>query len=162
MVSIKYGPNRPHVVIDGQPAITTTPEIPASIVPKLYEHFKDAEKVRYNIDEKTLALLTMAIPNDLLNRVDRKSTTKELWDELEKQFQGTENSIQEKLNQCIGAYEGFKDLQGESLADAYSRFNIILNDLGRNGLHKTTSEINYKFFAESESRMGSLRNQSPD
>ena len=90
MVSIKYGPNRPHAVIDGQPAITTTPEIPASIVPKLYEHFKDAEKARYNIDEKTLALLIMTIPNDLFNRVDSKSTTKELWDELEKQFQGTE------------------------------------------------------------------------
>ncbi|KAJ9545160.1 hypothetical protein OSB04_024867 [Centaurea solstitialis] len=87
----------------------------------------------------------MAIPNDLFNRVDSRKTAKELWDELEKQFQGTGRSIQAKLNQAIGAYEGFKALEGETLADSYSRFNIILNDLRRNGMHKSTSEINFKF-----------------
>ncbi|KAJ9561534.1 hypothetical protein OSB04_006694, partial [Centaurea solstitialis] len=60
-------------------------------------------------------------------------------------FQGTERSIQAKLNQAIGAYEGFKALEEETLADSYSRFNIILNDLRRNGMHKSTSEINFKF-----------------
>ncbi|KAJ9566733.1 hypothetical protein OSB04_002699 [Centaurea solstitialis] len=71
------------------------------------------------LDDKALTFLTMAIPNDLFNRVDSRNTAKELWDELEKQFQGTKRSIQAKLNQAIGAYEGFKALEGETLADSY-------------------------------------------
>ena len=99
----------------------------------------------FDIDNKALTLLTMAIPNALFGRVDSRDTTKALWDELKKQFQGTEKSIQARANQLIGAYEGFKALEGETIADSYSRFNIILNDRRRNGVQKTNSEINYKF-----------------
>ncbi|KAJ9544638.1 hypothetical protein OSB04_024345 [Centaurea solstitialis] len=112
---------------------------------KTFRHYNELEKSRAEIDDKALTFLTMAIPNDLFNRVDSRKTAKELWDELEKQFQGTERSIQGKLNQAIGAYEGFKALEGETLADSYSQFNIILNDLRRNGMNKSTSEINFKF-----------------
>ncbi|KAJ9544950.1 hypothetical protein OSB04_024657 [Centaurea solstitialis] len=76
---------------------------------------------------------------------DSRNTAKELWNKLEKQFQGTERSIQGKLNQAIRAYEGFKALEGKTLVDSYSRLNIILNDLRRNGMQKSTSEINFKF-----------------
>ncbi|KAJ9553183.1 hypothetical protein OSB04_017228 [Centaurea solstitialis] len=101
----------------------------------------------------------MAIPIDLFNRVDSRNTAKELLDELEKQFQGTERSIQAKLNQAIGAYEGFKALEGETLADSYSRFNIILNDLRRNGMNKSTSEINFNGNLQSSSAVVTLQCQ---
>ncbi|KAJ9561622.1 hypothetical protein OSB04_006782 [Centaurea solstitialis] len=145
MVSIQEGPIRPYVDVPGTPETATTPAIEPRRVFKLFRHFNEVEKIRAELDEKALTLLTMAIPNDLFNRVDSRNTAKELWDELEKQFQGTERSIQAKLNQAIGAYEGFKALEGETLADSYSRFNIILNDLRRNGMQKSTSEINFKF-----------------
>ncbi|KAJ9545044.1 hypothetical protein OSB04_024751 [Centaurea solstitialis] len=145
MVSIQEGPIRPYVDVPGTPETATTPAIEPRRVFKLFRHFNEVEKIRAELDEKALTLLTMAIPNDLFNRVDSRNTAKELWDELEKQFQGTERSIQAKLNQAIGAYEGFKALEGETLDDSYSRFIIILNDLRRNGMQKSTSEINFKF-----------------
>ncbi|KAJ9538938.1 hypothetical protein OSB04_031671 [Centaurea solstitialis] len=145
MVSIQEGPIRPYVDVLGTPETATTPAIEPRRVFKLFRHFNEVENIRAELDEKALTSLTMAIPNDLFNRVDSRNTAKELWDELEKQFQGTERSIQAKLNQAIGAYEGFKALEGETLADSYSRFNIILNDLRRNGMQKSTSEINFKF-----------------
>ncbi|KAJ9567060.1 hypothetical protein OSB04_003026 [Centaurea solstitialis] len=145
MVSIQEGPIKPYIDIPGTPETATTPAIEPRRVFKLFRHYNELEKIRAELDDKALTLLTMAIPNDLFNRVDSRNTAKELWDELEKQFQGTERSIQAKLNQAIGAYEGFKALEGETLADSYSRFNIILNDLRRNGMHKSTSEINFKF-----------------
>ncbi|KAJ9544645.1 hypothetical protein OSB04_024352 [Centaurea solstitialis] len=145
VVSIQEGPIRPYVDVPGTPETATTPAIEPRRVFKLFRHFNEVEMIRAELDEKALTLLTMAIPNDLFNRVDSRNTSKELWDELEKQFQGTERSIQAKLNQPIGAYEGFKALEGETLADSQSRFNIILNDLRRNGMQKSTFEINFKF-----------------
>ncbi|KAJ9544963.1 hypothetical protein OSB04_024670 [Centaurea solstitialis] len=145
MVSIQEGPIKPYIDIPGTPETATTPAIEPRRVFKLFRHYNELEKIRAELDDKALTLLTMAIPNDLFNRVDSRNTAKELWDELEKQFQGTERSIQAKLNQAIGAYKGFKALEGETLADSYSRFNIILNDLRRNGMQKSTSEINFKF-----------------
>ncbi|KAJ9557345.1 hypothetical protein OSB04_011959 [Centaurea solstitialis] len=145
MVSIQEGPIKPYVDVPGTPETATTPAIEPRRVFKLFRHFNELEKIRAELDEKALTLLTMAIPNDLFNRVDSRNTAKELWDELEKQFQGTERSIQAKLNQAIGAYEGFKALEGETLVDSYSRFNIILNYLRRNGMQKSTSDINFKF-----------------
>ncbi|KAJ9544347.1 hypothetical protein OSB04_024054 [Centaurea solstitialis] len=145
MTSIQEGPIKPFIDIPGTPETATTPAIEPRRVYKLFRHYNELEKIRAEIDDKALTFLTMAIPNDLFNRVDSRKTAKELWDELEKQFQGTERSIQAKLNQAIGAYEGFKALEGETIADSYSRFNIILNDLRRNGMHKSTSEINFKF-----------------
>ncbi|KAJ9542451.1 hypothetical protein OSB04_028957 [Centaurea solstitialis] len=145
MVSIQEGPIKPYIDIPGTPETATTPAIEPRRVFKLFRHYNELEKIRAELDDKALTLLTMAIPNDLFNRVDSRNTAKELWDELEKQFQGTERYIQAKLNQAIGAYEGFKALEGETLADSYSRFNIILNDLRRNGMQKSTSEINFKF-----------------
>ncbi|KAJ9544650.1 hypothetical protein OSB04_024357 [Centaurea solstitialis] len=145
MVSIQEGPIKPYIDIPGTPETATTPAIEPRRVFKLFRHYNELEKIRAELDDKALTFLTMAIPNDLFNRVDSRNTAKELWDELEKQFQGTERSIQAKLNQAIRAYEGFKALEGETLTDSYSRFNIILNDLRRNGMNKSTSEINYKF-----------------
>ncbi|KAJ9561608.1 hypothetical protein OSB04_006768 [Centaurea solstitialis] len=135
------GPINPFIDIPGTPETATTPAFEPRRVYKLFRHYNELEKIRAEIDDKALTFLTMAIPNDLFNRVDSRKTAKELWDELEKQFQGMERSIQAKLNQAIG----FKALEGETLADSYSRFNIILNDLRRNGMHKSTSEINFKF-----------------
>ncbi|KAI3715256.1 hypothetical protein L6452_22229 [Arctium lappa] len=82
--------------------------------------------------------------NDIFNRVDSRESGKDIWEELEKQFQGSAKSIKTKRNQSINTYEGFKAKEWKSLREAYDRYNIILNDLRRNGVQKFESEINIK------------------
>ncbi|KAI3758426.1 hypothetical protein L6452_05987 [Arctium lappa] len=60
-------------------------------------------------------------------RVDSRDSAKEMWDELERQFQGTDRSIQAKLNQSINAYEGFHAKEGEALEDV----NDIISTLSQ-------------------------------
>lgn len=115
MKSIKEGPNEPYITIPRTPSIDTTPAIVESRIPKPFEYYNETEKARADIDCQALTLLTMAIPNDLYNRVDSRESAKAIWDELEKQLQGTKRSVKAKLNQCINAYEGFKAKEGESL-----------------------------------------------
>ncbi|KAI3770503.1 hypothetical protein L6452_01638 [Arctium lappa] len=114
-------------------------------VPKPYQYFTEKQKEHYKTDEEALIYLTMAIPNDIYNRVDSRNSAKEVWDELSRQFEGSEVSIQAKQNLCINAYEGFHAKEGETLLETYNKYNIILNDLRRNNISKSASEINYKF-----------------
>ncbi|KAI3718364.1 hypothetical protein L6452_19231 [Arctium lappa] len=145
MESITSGPVNPMIRVSGQAATDTSPEILDRFVPRLYEYFSEREKELYKIDEEDLIFLTMAIPNNIYNCVDRRTSAKEIWNELARQFEGSEASIQDKQNLCINAYEGFHAKEGETLLDTYNRYNIILNDLRRNNITKSASEINYKF-----------------
>ncbi|KAI3715269.1 hypothetical protein L6452_22244 [Arctium lappa] len=145
MKYITEGPVQPVVTVPGRAATDTSLEIPVRYVSKPYQNYSEREKELHKIDEEALIYLTMAIPNDIYNIVDSRESVKAMWDELERQFQGTERSIQSKLNQSINAYEGFHAMEGEALVDTYTRFNVILNDLRRNGMNKSVSEINYKF-----------------
>ncbi|XP_024963255.1 uncharacterized protein LOC112503447 [Cynara cardunculus var. scolymus] len=109
------------------------------------QYYTETEKERVIIDKKALTYMLMAIPNELFNRVDSRGSVKELWDEFEQQMLGSEKSIQTWMNQCISAYEGFRARENETITESYNRFNVILNDLRRNGIQKSMSEINYKF-----------------
>ncbi|KAI3669098.1 hypothetical protein L6452_40321 [Arctium lappa] len=145
MKSIIAGLVDPVLTVPGQVATDTSPVIPVRYVPKPYQYYREGEKELAKIDEEALIYLTMAISNDIYNRVDSRESAKAMWDELERQFQGTERSIQDKLNQSINAYEGFHAKEGEALIDTYNRFNVIMNDRRRNRMNKSISEINYKF-----------------
>ncbi|KAI3685663.1 hypothetical protein L6452_34918 [Arctium lappa] len=145
MKAIINGPDIPMITVKGQPATDSSPEILGREVPKPYEFFNEKQKEHYKIEEETLIYLTMAIPNDIYNRVDSQSTAKAISDELAKEFEGSEAFIQAKQNLCINACEGFHAKEGELLLDTYSRYNIILNDLRRNNIAKSASVINYKF-----------------
>ncbi|KAI3669326.1 hypothetical protein L6452_40558 [Arctium lappa] len=128
MESIINGLVNPMIKVQDQAETETSPEIPDRFVPKPYQYFTEKQKEQYKTDEKALIYLTMAILNDIYNR-----------------FEGSEASIQAKQNLCINAYEGFHAKEGETLLETYNRYNIILNDLRRNNISKSTSEINYKF-----------------
>ncbi|KAI3715345.1 hypothetical protein L6452_22324 [Arctium lappa] len=93
MESITYGPVNPMIRVPGQAETETSPEIFDRFVPKPYQYFSEKEKDLYKIDEEALIYLTMAIPNDIYNRVDSRNSAKEVWDELARQFEGSEASI---------------------------------------------------------------------
>ncbi|KAI3697652.1 hypothetical protein L6452_30747 [Arctium lappa] len=145
MDSILNGPHFPHVTVARIPATDTNPEIPERIVGRNPIQYSDTDRELVERDATALTYLIMAIPNDIFNRVDSRESAKDIWDELEKQFMGSVKSVKTKRNQSINAYEGFKAKEGESLREAYDRYNIILNDLRRNGVQKSESEINFKF-----------------
>ncbi|XP_024963600.1 uncharacterized protein LOC112503844 [Cynara cardunculus var. scolymus] len=144
MKSIK---NRPHISYMDLPEQTTAVGIvvPASKIKKDPQYYTETEKQRVLIDKKVLTYMLMAIPNELFDRVDSRGSAKELWDELEKQMLESEKSIQTRMNQCISAYEGFRARENETITESYNRFNVFLNDLRRNSIKKSMSEINYKF-----------------
>ena len=75
---------------------------------KLYDKYTPTPKKHAVIDERALALLTMAIPNDMYARVDNLTSAKEVWDETELQLQGGESALESEKEIAISAYEGSK------------------------------------------------------
>ncbi|KAI3672509.1 hypothetical protein L6452_38598 [Arctium lappa] len=76
MNSIIDGPVQPVVTIPGQAATDTSTEIPVRYVPRPYQYYSEREKELHKIDEEALIYLTMAIPNDIYNRVDSRESAK--------------------------------------------------------------------------------------
>ncbi|KAI3745751.1 hypothetical protein L6452_08158 [Arctium lappa] len=107
MTIIIEGPKTPMITVKGQPATDSSPEIPDRDIPKPVQFYTEKQKDQLKLEEEALIYLTMAIPNDIYNCVDSQSTAKGIWDELARQFEGSEASIQAKQNLCINAYEGF-------------------------------------------------------
>lgn len=84
MISITEEPVEVYIEIPGVLATETTPEIPPTRMKKDVRYYSEAQKKRHTLDRRALTLLTLAIPNDLYNRIDSKKSAKGMWDELEK------------------------------------------------------------------------------
>ena len=94
MKSIQEGPMKITVTIAETAETDNTPAMPAYEILKPYEKYTPAQKDRVAIDERALALLTMALPNDMYARVDSLMTAKAVWDEIELQLQGGESALE--------------------------------------------------------------------
>ena len=76
MKSIKEGPLRITMTIPETAETAKTPFMPAYQVLKPFDKYTPTQKDRVAIDERALALLTMALPNDMYARVDSLTSAK--------------------------------------------------------------------------------------
>ena len=68
-----------------------------------------------------------------------------MWDEIEKQMRGTKVGERIKVANALTSYDGFKAREGELLESTYHCYCNLLNELRKNGIHKSDMEINLKF-----------------
>ncbi|KAI3729749.1 hypothetical protein L6452_18414 [Arctium lappa] len=98
MNSVTDGPHFPHVTIAIIPLTDTNPDIPERIVARAPIQYRELDRELVERDAQALTFLIMAIPNDIFNRVDSQDSAKEILEELERKFQGSEKSIETKRN----------------------------------------------------------------
>ncbi|KAJ9543695.1 hypothetical protein OSB04_023402 [Centaurea solstitialis] len=145
MKSIEEGPLVVTFTVDATPETATIPYLPAYTVAKPYHMYSPEQKRRVSVDKRALALLTMALPNDIYARVDSFTSARDMWLELEQQMQGGEKAMEIRRDNAMNAYEGFRAKESETLTDSYNRLNTYVNDLRRIGMEKNKYEINVKF-----------------
>ena len=81
----------------------------------------------------------------MYTRVDCLTSAKAVWDEIELQLEGGEESKESEREIAMSSYESFKAKDGESLFDSYTRLNSFMNNLRKIGIQKTNNEVNVKF-----------------
>nr|XP_043619612.1 uncharacterized protein LOC122591406 [Erigeron canadensis] len=109
------------------------------------ESWNTTQRNRTQGDNLALHHLYMALPNDIYCNVDSYDTAKDIWDELERQLQGSDLSSTIRLSNVLHLYETFKQEKAESLLDAYTRFCTVINALRKEKVKKTEMELKIKF-----------------
>ncbi|KAJ9542524.1 hypothetical protein OSB04_029030 [Centaurea solstitialis] len=119
MKSIREGPVRPTVTIAEVPETDTCPLLPSYTVEKPYHLFNQEQRKRHEIDKRAMALLIMALPNDMYSRVDSFDNARDIRIEIEQQMQGGDTASEYQKESAMNAYEGFHAKEGEMLLDSY-------------------------------------------
>ena len=87
------------------------------------------ERKRYAIEGKALSTLTMALPQDSVHLFKKYTTSKDLWDALERYCEGDVTLKKNRIKLLKRQYEAFNGLKGESLDEIIIRFNHLTTEL---------------------------------
>ncbi|GKC45717.1 copia protein [Tanacetum coccineum] len=90
-------------------------------------------------------LILISIPNEIYNSVDACTTTKSMWERVERLMRGT---VQNKVDWETRFNNGFDQSvaeQGEALVSIYNHFAQLTYDLERNGITFPLVTVNTKF-----------------
>ncbi|TLX69865.1 hypothetical protein E9993_22700 [Labilibacter sediminis] len=99
------------------------------------------------LEAKAMQELLSGIPHDIYEQIpdDEKETPHDVWVALKKQFEGTPKIIANRMKSAILEMDNFKMQPNESIYEAYSRFNVIVNKVKKFKADRSQSEINSKF-----------------
>ncbi|KAI3692465.1 hypothetical protein L6452_32281 [Arctium lappa] len=113
-----------------------------------YHELDDDNLKRAKGDKLAKSYILQGIPNEIYVKIDSyKASGKKMWDQLEKMMLGSKVGNQLKISNCLNNYEEFKGRVGESLEGTYDRFVTLLNELRKNKVNKSKSELNVKFLS---------------
>ena len=94
----------------------------------LFEKMEEEGKLMYEAENKARAAITMSLPQDILHTFKRYRTSKELWEALERRFEGNEDVKKNKvLKKQFAVFRHFKD---ETLEEIITRFYHLMTELG--------------------------------
>ncbi|KAI3665329.1 hypothetical protein L6452_43953 [Arctium lappa] len=142
---IENGPYEPVRIIAAVPATATTEAVPERYIVKEIRQWSDEDKKKVGIDAKAKTIISMALPDEVFHSIMHLKTSKEMWETICVQYEGT-TEIQEtrKIN-LVRQYESFIAGKNESLSDVHQRFNCLIIDLRIVGRTYSNSEVLTKF-----------------
>ena len=112
---------------------------------KSYDNYTPQENVRYDANEAAQSYLIMSLTNDVLRKLDSyKKSAKEIWEQLEKIMQGSKVRNQLRITTIMDRYEKFRMKEGDKLDETYDKFVLLMNEMKKNGIHRTEMDNNFK------------------
>ncbi|XP_014627137.1 uncharacterized protein LOC114398760 [Glycine soja] len=96
------------------------------------------------LNTKAHYTLRCALSNNEYNKICRLKTTKEIWDSLNINYEGTKDVQLRKIVTLTRHYESFPMKEGEHVDDMFRRLQVLLNDLEALRHTFTKARINLK------------------
>lgn len=97
-------------------------------VPKSRKEYSDAYRKMIEKNFKAKKLLECGIGPDEYNHISTCETTKEIWEAMEIDHEGTSQVNQSNIDMLTTQYELFKMNEGESIQEMHIRFTSIINE----------------------------------
>ena len=142
---MENGPYIPTTLVVAVPATATTAVIPERTIIKNVTQWTEEDKRLVNIDTKVKSLLSMSMSNDVFHSICHVKTSKEIWDTLCIQYEGTDSLTESRKINLVRQYEMFISTKGETLSQVHQRFNCLLIDLKTVGTVYSNSVVVTKF-----------------
>ena len=86
----------PTTLVVAVPATATTLAIPERTTIKNVTQWTDEDKHLVNIDMKARSLLSMSMSDDVFHSVCHLKTSKEIWDTIRVQYEGTDSLLESR------------------------------------------------------------------
>ena len=118
------------------PATATSTEIPKRTIVK---------------DTKARSLISMSRPDDVFHSVCHLRSTKDIWNTLYIQYEGTADLLESRKINLVCQYEKLISQRGETISQVHQCFNYLLIDLKTIDIVYPNSEIVTKFMEASSS-----------
>ena len=93
---MEHGPCIPTTLVVAVPATATTAAIPKRTIVKNVTQWTEDDKRLVNIDTKARSLLSMSMSDDVFHSVCHLKTSKEIWDTLRIQYEGTDSLLESR------------------------------------------------------------------
>ncbi|KAJ9568046.1 hypothetical protein OSB04_004012 [Centaurea solstitialis] len=142
---LENGPHVPTQPVHVVPPAGDQPGIPARELVKPVTNWNDEDRRLVNIDTKARSLIAMSLPDDVFHSVCHLRSTKEIWDTLCVQYEGTAVLMESRKIFLVRQYESFIHQKDETLSQLHQRFNCLLIDLKTIGTIYPNSEVVTKF-----------------
>ncbi|KAK1359193.1 hypothetical protein POM88_043667 [Heracleum sosnowskyi] len=136
---IRDGPYIPTRIVE------RTDTIPEHYVVKAKSEWTPEEKAHVLMEPKIKNILHSSLDAVMSNRVIACKSSKEIWDTLETQCQGSASVKKNRRALLIQEYEQFDARPDESLTDLYDRFLTLLNSLSLVDKEYETEDSNTNF-----------------
>ena len=104
---MEHGPYIPTTLVVAVPATATTAAIPERTIVKNVTRWTEDDKRLVNIDTKPRSLLSMSMSEDVFHSVCHLKTSKEIWDTLRIQYEGTDSLLESRKINLVRQYEMF-------------------------------------------------------
>ncbi|KAK1382695.1 hypothetical protein POM88_020430 [Heracleum sosnowskyi] len=125
--------------------VERTDTVPEHYVVKAKSEWTPEEKAHVLREPKIKNILHSSLDAVMSNRVIACKSSKEIWDTLETQCQGSASVKKNRRALLIQEYEQFDARPDESLTDLYDRFLTLLNSLSLVDKEYETEDSNTKF-----------------
>ncbi|XP_019175635.1 PREDICTED: uncharacterized protein LOC109170956 [Ipomoea nil] len=117
---------------------------PKALIPKPKSQLTSDEKTRANLNNVARDILYKSLYDSLFLRVQKCTTTKQIWDTLMSLGEGDEQEKDNKLTVAMKKFEDFKMMPNEAITDMELRFTKLMGDLSDLGKEPTKKEKNLK------------------
>ncbi|GJW85030.1 hypothetical protein Tco_0158175, partial [Tanacetum coccineum] len=90
-------------------------------------------------------MILLSIPNEIYNYVDACTSSKDMWNRVERLMSGTIQNKVDRETRFTNEFDQFVVEPGEALISVYNCFSQLMNDLERNNMKFPTVTFNTKF-----------------
>ena len=92
-----------------------------------YVEMEDNEKKMFEAEKRALAALKMSLPDRINHTFKKYTTSKHMWDALEKRYEGNADIKNNKVDLLKKQFAVFKHMKNESLEEIITRYYHLMS-----------------------------------